>query len=183
MPPPPAPTPTTTPTPYPTAPPAAFMRTDTPTPASSVCSFKPDEPFQDKSNTVRGQLGCGSGKSTTGAFAFQAFVGGFMFDDLRDNKNKTIYVFFADHTYRQFSDSWKDGSSEDSCPDISPSIGVKPIRGFGKVWCENSDVRDKLMGATAIEEGVTLFVQRFEHGSIWAGSSVVPAILDDGTWQ
>ncbi len=108
-----------------------------------------------------------------------------MYDDLRNPTAKRLYVLFDDNSYLAVSDSWRDGDNPDSCPSIGTVPGlIKPVRGFGRVWCERQDVRGRLPGALSSEQGVTLKIQQFERGVMWGqaeGNTV--AILDDGTWR
>jgi len=41
-----------------------------------------------------------------------------------------------------------------------------PVRGFGKVWFANADVRQRLGWATAPESSVSAAIQEFEHGTM-----------------
>jgi YVTN family beta-propeller protein len=189
--PPPSPTPTLTPTPYPTLPPSAPPSPTPqatrvpPSPVAVACANPPAGPFDQKWAALRDALGCPVGASESGSFAIQTFRDGYMVDDLRDPSAQVIYVLLPKHTYQSFPDTWKAGDPEQACPDVPiPPGRSRPKRGFGKVWCEHPDLQAQLPGAVADEAGVTLTVQRFEHGWMWANLPSGPvACFDDGTWQ
>lgn len=64
-----------------------------------------------------------------------------------------IFVLYADGNGWQFQDTWTPDEPE-SDPSIVPPPGFyQPIRGFGKVWRENPEVREKLGWALAPEQG------------------------------
>ncbi len=64
-----------------------------------------------------------------------------------------VLVFFDDGACHQYDDTWVEGEPE-SDPDLVPPEGyLQPVRGFGKVWREQPEVRSKLGWATAPEQG------------------------------
>lgn len=64
-----------------------------------------------------------------------------------------ILVLYEDGAYEQYEDTWAEGDPEDD-PEIVPPEGLlQPIRGFGKLWRENDDLRERLGWATAPEQG------------------------------
>jgi len=75
-----------------------------------------------------------------------------------------MLVFYADGSYAQYQDTWEEGDPE-SDPTIVPPAGLlQPIRGFGKLWRENTSVRDGLGWATAPEQGFdTAWQQRTQE--------------------
>ncbi len=187
---PPAPPATRMPYPFPSpVPTGAPVATITPAPVagSLACAWGVPEPFRSKWEQSLLRLGCPTViEPQSGQFAFQKYAGGAMFDDLRNPVAKTIYSFFSsDFAYRVSSDAWNENMPSDSCPDLRVNAGeIKPIRGFGKVWCGESTVQGRLGGATGDEQLVTLSIQRFERGAIWVGSPFGPiAVFDDGTWR
>ncbi len=180
---PPAPTPTLTPTPYPTLPPLA----QTPTPvAQAHCAEQPAQIFVEKWRESFAALGCPTGNEALGLFAVQTFKDGYMFDDLRNENAKKIYVLFPDHTYAVFDDTWQEGGESDQpCNDVLiPPGRIHPKRGFGKVWCENKDIQQKLPGAVADEHLVTLDIQAFTHSMMWGNTPEgVILLTNDGRWK
>jgi hypothetical protein len=72
---------------------------------------------------------------------------------------KGIYVFYADHHYDYFLDTWAANEPE-SDPSIVPPPGrVQPIRGFGKLWRSQPGVRERLGWALAPEQGFNTLYQ------------------------
>jgi hypothetical protein len=64
-----------------------------------------------------------------------------------------IYVFFDNGTYQTFDDTWVAGQP-DSVPGLTPPTGrVMPVRGFGKVWSGDADIRSRLGWALGEERG------------------------------
>jgi hypothetical protein len=64
-----------------------------------------------------------------------------------------ILVLYDDGQVERFDDTWKLGEPE-SDPAFAPPEGFyQPVRGFGKLWRENTAVREQLGWALASEEG------------------------------
>ena len=82
------------------------------------------------------------------AAAEQPFEGGIM---IWLEVTKSIFVFYKDERWQRFDDTWMEDQAE-SDPGIVASEGrYQPIRGFGKVWREQSDVRERLGWALGVE--------------------------------
>jgi hypothetical protein len=99
---------------------------------------------------------------------------------------KRIYVLYADKTWAVFDDTWTNALPEDSCPSVTVSAGlIKPKRGFGKVWCEQSPARTKIGAAVEPEQGaVVVPTQRFLHGQMFGGAQgEVYVLYADNTWE
>jgi len=65
----------------------------------------------------------------------------------------SILVFYNDGGYEQYEDTWTDAEPE-SDPALMPPAGLyQPTRGFGKLWRERPNVRDRLGWALAPEQG------------------------------
>jgi hypothetical protein len=94
--------------------------------------------------------------------AQQPFENGFM---IWMESSRIIYVFLTQSTgqfYRTYQDTFKDGDPE-SDPTLNPPAGkLQPIRGFGKVWRENEDIRLSLGWATAEETGFESWMQSYQ---------------------
>jgi hypothetical protein len=66
--------------------------------------------------------------------------------------------------YTVFGDEFIDGEQE-SDPDIIPPQGLyQPVRGFGKLWRGNQNVRDSIGWGLETERGTDAAFQRFENG-------------------
>jgi hypothetical protein len=80
--------------------------------------------------------------------------------------NQTIYVFYDQgdpKTYATYPDTFEEGKDPERDPSIKPPSDLyQPIRGFGKVWRENPEVRTKIGWATAPESGFETWQQRYQ---------------------
>lgn len=105
---------------------------------------------------------CPKPAETTWA-AQQPFERGFM---IWMEFNQTIYVFYDQgdpKTYATYPDTFEEGKDLERDPSIKPPSGLdQPIRGFGKVWRENPEVRTKIGWATAPESGFESWQQRYQ---------------------
>lgn len=94
--------------------------------------------------------------------AQQPFEHGFM---IWLQPSQTIYVFFTSYggtSYRSYEDTFTDGDPE-SDPNLTPPSGLlQPIRGFGKVWRQNEELRTNLGWATAGESGFETWRQTYQ---------------------
>lgn len=63
-----------------------------------------------------------------------------------------IFAVYADGTWQRFADTWNETLPASDPAIIPPSGLYQPVRGFGKVWRENSSVRTKLGWATTQEK-------------------------------
>jgi len=117
--------------------------------------------------------------------AFQVFEGGYM---LWEGATGNIWVLYLDNTTRVFSEA-----SYASLPDNpifgTPDNRVRPISGFGRVWGNYSEVRDRLGWALGTEQAYTLTrenLARVGNGAIMFrvtlpdGRAVM--LRDDSTW-
>ena len=62
-----------------------------------------------------------------------------------------IYVRYNDGRWAQYDDLWREGDAEFTCG--GPTNPPTPVRGFGRVWCDQAAVRAGLGEATAAETG------------------------------
>jgi hypothetical protein len=125
-------------------------------------------------------------------YAGQTFQHGFMI--WRDNAGAAdnwIYVIQwgpgddqeAGSAWARFTDTWVEGHPEYACPEAIPPIG--PKRGFGRVWCQEPQVRD-LLGLPLEEEwGVLGGWLDFEEGvMLWdAKNGRIFVLFADGHWK
>ncbi|MFQ5885640.1 MAG: hypothetical protein ACE5II_00230 [Anaerolineae bacterium] len=86
--------------------------------------------------------------------------------------SRTIYVIPQGDTLTGrsealvYDDTWSEGMPEipPSCAGLTPPAGLQiPIRGFGKVWCDNS-LYDLIGFGHGSEKAVDLFIQEAERG-------------------
>ncbi|MFN8496937.1 MAG: hypothetical protein U0641_03710 [Anaerolineae bacterium] len=130
-------------------------------------------------------IGCPIGTPQNVVTAVEEFERGFMF---YRQDNGLIYALYNDGTAQVFQDSWRDGDAEYSCPDVSQSkTPPTPRRGIGKVWCNESGVRDKLGLAKGDEQGYSRPIQQFERGFMFATGDppTVPWVVynDSQRWK
>lgn len=76
----------------------------------------------------------------------------------------TIYVLFNDGRFSRFDDTFTDGVDPTSGGETPPTGLFEPVRGFGKVWRSNPDVRNGLGWATGGEDGTAASLLPFEGG-------------------
>lgn len=94
------------------------------------------------------------------AAAQQAFERGAMFWLQGVEGQDVIYIIYNDGSWDRYEDTWAEGMPEQD-PNITPPAGLQqPIRGFGKVWRENTSVRDKVGWVLSGEAGYTATYQR-----------------------
>ncbi len=124
--------------------------------------------------------GCPAGPALYSAGAEQAFEHGLM---LWVGEEDRIYVLFDDGgmtKWRAYTDHWEEGDPIDD-PSIIPPPGLyQPIRGFGLVWREMPEVRERLGWAIAPEQGYGTAVQRTSR---WKYNDTYIRAFDGGTWR
>jgi hypothetical protein len=104
----------------------------------------------------------------------------------------SIYVFYKDARWQRFDDAWSEDQAQSDPAFIPPAERFQPIRGFGKVWRENLNVRELLGWAlgpelafdsmiqqsAAIDETSIIFLGTF-NGQVFALTSHGQ---DEGNW-
>ncbi len=173
VPPPPSPTvPPIRPTALPTSPPTVM-----PTPTCPPVTG----PFADTWAALGDRLGCSTTAVHNPTIALEHFEGGLML--WRENTDQ-IYVLYGNGSWDSYNDIWLEGDPEYSCPDSAPSSSPPtPRRGFGKIWCTDSEVRSGLGSATDAERGFYGTVQDFRYGwALGADSGVILVLFADGSW-
>jgi hypothetical protein len=120
--------------------------------------------------------------------AWQAFERGFMI--YLQGSPSVIYVVSNDGRFRRFNDTFVSGVDPESGGETPPQGLLEPVRGFGKVWRSNMDVRTLLGWATQPESGDTATVQPFDRGRAvyLPGQGQSYFLIDDaaqpgGTWR
>jgi hypothetical protein len=139
--------------------------------------------------SVRRQLGCSSEEGERiVTVAQQTFERGQMFDVIVAGASgqpaqKTIYVLFEDGSAQRFDDRYVDGSPEPTPSGVPPTGFLVPLRGFGKVWNENAQVRSRLGWAAQAEQVFSnSLTAQFNRGialTAGPGPGGVYAIYDD----
>jgi hypothetical protein len=118
--------------------------------------------------------------------AYQAFDGGMM---LWRSDDQAIYVLYPNGTWEQYEDTWEEGDPINPTSTEPPEDLFQPIRGFGKVWAENSQVRNQLGWALFPERDYTATIQ--ETGGLrnqriymtLADQRVVELMPSAGQWE
>ncbi|MEA3338965.1 MAG: serine/threonine-protein kinase [Chloroflexota bacterium] len=188
-PPPPSPTGTHTPappspTPSETAPPTVTpqptstpLPTETPTPSCPAVTG----PFATHWQAEQDRLGCATDAAHATWMAQQHFEWGQMF--WRKDTDGVLAVHDSG-IWGEYQNTWHEGDPEHSCPDSAPAESPPtPKRGFGKIWCTYTEVRNGLGWATDGERGFDGTVQNFERGAILrADTGETYVLFDDNTW-
>ena len=100
--------------------------------------------------------------------------------------NRKIYVLTTDGNWQKYADTWEEGMDECSCPDVAPPQALSiPIRGFGKVWCEQLGASNAKIGwATTREQAYKAHWQAFEHGFMCQGiNGLIYVLCEDYSWK
>ena len=115
------------------------------------------------------------------ATAYAPFAGGQM---LWRQDNAVIYVLTNDSRWAQYDDLWREGDAEFTCGE--PTNPPTPVRGFGRVWCDQPSVRRGLGAATAAEIGdAGGRAQDFANGMLLAApdGSIFVLVGESATWR
>lgn len=101
-----------------------------------------------------------------------------------------IYALYSDGRFRRYDDTFISGVDPDSGGETPPAGLTEPIRGFGKVWRNNPEVRGLLGWARGSEMGNTSSLQVFSSGRVLylPQLSESLALVEDpggysGTWR
>lgn len=128
-------------------------------------------------NTIT-QLGCPTTGSFNVAAATQNFQRGRMF---WRGDNRSIYALYNNGQWSSHNDTWREGQPTFTCGvNSSPPT---PVRGFGKVWCENSRVREGLGDATNQEYPITATLQGFASGLVMRAEGRTYVLFYSGEWR
>ncbi|MFZ5917516.1 MAG: Ig-like domain-containing protein [Chloroflexota bacterium] len=192
------PTPTLTPTPPAVGPTATPLPSETPgsTPTPTL-AFGVPEPFLQvwlDSGGVGGRLGQPLSEAVLDRWAAdQAFEAGLAF--WRNNEsaapNEIYVLFYADTsdtaqgvTWSRYQDLWQEGMPQYACPAAEVNGELGPVRGFGKIWCEQPAVQTGLGQPLVREQGAVAGFQDFEGGAlIWLGRlGYIYVLYANGEW-
>ena len=180
------PTPTATPTlgPSPTRAPTRTPSpspspTFTPTPAPTPCAVSVYGAFSSAWRADEDRLGCPVSAGKSGVWiARENFEGGMA---LWREDNDKIYVLYEAGWWERYDDIWREGDPEFACG--TPQSPPTPKRGFGKIWCTYTPVRQRLGNATSAEMGQNGTVQECSSGLILRmGSGRIYKLFADGGW-
>ncbi|MFO7539645.1 MAG: DUF5050 domain-containing protein, partial [Chloroflexota bacterium] len=147
------------------------------TPTATPCATAVGGLFNLDQNTVA-QLGC----PTTGTFNITAVTENFQHGRMFwRGDNRSIYVVYNSGRWSSHSDTWRDGQPAFTCGvNSSPPT---PVRGFGKVWCDNSQVREGLGDATNQEYLITAMLQGFTNGLAMRAEGRTYVFFYSGEWR
>lgn len=128
------------------------------------------------------ELGCPIASGLEGvSTAYAPFEGGQM---LWRGDTDTIYVLTNDSRWMSFPNTWQPGWPEYSCGEESSP--PTPVRGFGRVWCNQPEVQAALGAVTALEIGDGGgIVQEFVNGTILTAPFGDLFVFEgeDATWR
>jgi hypothetical protein len=130
---------------------------------------------------ISGLIGCPQGAVTSVTSAEQAFERGTMIW-----LSGPIYVLYSDGRLQQFTDTFNASADPASGGETPPPGLVEPVRGFGKVWRNNPDVRASLGWGVAAEAGGSAAMLRFERGwmvDLTQRGDILVLAESAGTWQ
>jgi len=176
---------TPTPVPYPgtgktpASPTPTPMAQTTPTEVPSVisCPIAPVRGFGKlyaENPSVANGLGCARETEHVAEMAIQLFEGGRM---LWRGDRKEIITLLDSGRWRRYADTFDERETGTPVPG-------EPVRGFGKVWREQPDLRAALGTAIEAEHGIGAVVEEFEHGLlVWTADRLIYALYSDGSWE
>ena len=115
--------------------------------------------FQNNPTTAT-QLGCPIGAIQSIPSAWQNFETGVMVW-----LNGEVLVFYTlNGSFQSVPDTFAEGVDPETTSETPPAGLIAPIRGFLKVWSNDTSVRSGLGWATTGEAGTTATVQNFSNG-------------------
>ncbi len=146
-------------------------------PTALPCDIQPGSTFAHA--WERGKLGCPLAAESTVASAYERFEHGWML--WRQDTPTDHWALFdgGGHTV-----AWYPSGEAPvfSCPEAEAA--GRPRLGFGRVWCEKTDIRQRIGRAQADEVSSVRALQVFEHGFMIAISErgAVVSVYADGSW-
>lgn len=170
-------TPVATPTPAPPSPSPAVAADPPATATATPCGIQPVRGFgllYRSRPKVASRLGCAREAERRVQIAQQPFEGGLL---LWLADRRMVHALLYDNTWRSYPDTF------DGAETATPTPG-EPVRGFGKVWREQPDLRAALGRAHQTEYSVDGTVEEFEGGLlIWTPYRIIWALYADATWE
>lgn len=150
---------------------------------AAECRTKPVRSFgkiySENPNVARA-VGCPLEAEKTVYSAEEFFQNGYMF---WRNDTRQIYAIMSTGRWAVFPDTFVEGEPTAVPTAPAPPGMMAPVRGFGKIWWGQKDVRETLGWATGRERGFDGTVQAFEKGTmLWSDGRFIFVLFSDGTW-
>jgi serine/threonine protein kinase, bacterial len=162
--------PTSTPRPVPTAIPTHTQ--PPPPPCGGVTG-----PFAGIWSEFQDRLGCPVESAHTTDGAAEVFERGRMY---WRKDNSMIYAVIKGGRWESHRDTWQEGDPAYTCG--TPETPPTPVRGFGRVWCNNASVRNGVGNAVEGEYAMSIIAQQFESGQIMQTDDRTLVLFNDGSW-
>ncbi|MGI5837504.1 MAG: zf-HC2 domain-containing protein [Chloroflexota bacterium] len=123
---------------------------------------------------IAGKLGKALEPESGVQMVIQPFEGGLL---LWRGDRKEILALLNNGGWNSYPDTF-DGQETEELP---PG---EPVRGFGKLWRENAELRSALGATTAPEQPIEGVFQPFEQGTIvWTADRSIYLLYADGVWE
>lgn len=143
-------------------------------------AYRPQDEFADlwsADDLIQRSLGWALEAEPSSVYAaVQRFEGGLM---IWREDNRQIYTLYADGSWTAVDDTWTEDQPAFDPAITAPADRFQPIRGFGKVWRNNRQVRGRVGWALEPERGVNVTVQPFQHGGVIEVEEEVYALVAD----
>jgi len=144
--------------------------------------------FEDVWEQVQEKIGCATSLPDPRLIAEEKFEGGRMFwrEGIEEDQ---VLALFDDGRWQIVEHShFGGGDPAFSCPDADTPEECPPTpkRGFGKAWCEKSEIRDRLGDAIDCERGYQGETQEFQRGFMLQtdkGAIYVFYDGEEGSWE
>ena len=177
---------TPTPSPQPSLSPSEPTPTETFEPSPTPVCSEVTGPFSSVWQMVRSEIGCATNAAVEGQIAEERFERGRMFWREPVDHAQGL-VLFNEGTWRVFQHApYAEGSPEFSCPDADTPAQCPPTpkRGFGLLWCEIPEIRDRLGNAADCERGYRGAMQEFDRGFMLQTDIVETYVFySSGRWE
>lgn len=151
----------------------------TPAPVVVNCTYTVHSTLRSTYNSHSSSLGCPTNSGRTIWTAHENFQRGHML--WRQDIDQYVYVRYSNGTWARYLGAWQEGDPEYTCG--TPGDPLIPRRGFGYVWCMNSEVQTGLGTATDAEWGEDNLIQDFANGIIWRHNGRNYVFFSNGTWR
>jgi hypothetical protein len=154
----------------------------------AACAVYPGGSFASAwtAGNLRELLGCPNRPEASVSTSYEPFANGFM---VWRGDTRRVIVFHQNGEWQEFADTWVEGQPDYSCTDAYTPAQTPPTphRGFGKVWCMQPGVRERLGAALQDEMGNDRPVQDFEKGALMLirerGTKPIILLRDGSRWQ